>query len=63
MKDWTPADLSRLIDDALNAFAFEFFGAHEFKSLGRDEQLKITRGLKVDAATRFAYQWMMRGVK
>ncbi len=61
MKDWTQADIRRLIDAALDGFAFEFFNAPNFRSLGRKEKLKIIRALKADVATRFAYEWMMRG--
>jgi hypothetical protein len=60
MKDWTQSDIRRLLDSALDGFAFEFFDAPSYKSLGRKEKLKICRALKADAATRFAYEWMMR---
>ena len=60
MKDWTQHDISRLLDAALDGFAFEFFNAPTFRSLGRAEKLKIVRALKADVAARHAYEWMMR---
>jgi len=60
---WTQSDLRKLIDAALDGLAWEFYNAHEFRQLGRQEKIRILRALKADAATRFAYEWMMRGTK
>lgn len=60
MKPWTQSDIRRLIDAALDGFAFEFFNAPTYQSLGRAEKIKIMRAVKSDAASRFAYEWMMR---
>jgi hypothetical protein len=63
LSQWTQSDIRKLIDAALDAFAVEFFDVTSFRSLSRKDKLKICRALKADAATRFAYEWMMRGVK
>lgn len=57
---WTQSDIRRLLDSALDEFAHEFFGVANYKSLSRKDKLAVCRALKADAATRFAYEWMMR---
>lgn len=59
LKPWTPSDIRRLIDAALDGFAEEFFGM-SYKHLDRADKVKLTRALKSDAKTRAAYEWMMR---
>lgn len=56
---WTQPDIVRLIDAALDGFAWEFFGAPNYQSLGRKEKIAICRELKAEAASRFAYEWTL----
>jgi hypothetical protein len=61
MKTWTPGDIRRLIDAALDGFAWEFYSVHTYKNLGREEKIRITRALKEDAKARASYEYMMKG--
>lgn len=57
---WTPADLRNRFDETLDAFAFQFFGVEEFKSLSSAERLRILKAVKTDMANRYSYEWMIR---
>jgi hypothetical protein len=62
-RNWTSADIRRMMDDALDSFAFTFYDCHAFQSLSRDEKIAITRALRDCVKTRAGYEYLMRTVK